>query len=95
MRALRWAGAAEAISYVLLVAVAMPLKYAYASPGAVRYLGMAHGLLFVAYLVIAVLAARAGRWPRTKLAAAIVASMIPFGPFVVHEALLDERWRRE
>lgn len=90
---LRRVGWAEAISYVLLVALAMPLKHAYGWPHAVRWIGMAHGLLFVAYVVAAVRAARAHRWPLAKIAAAVVVAMVPFGPIVADEALSDPDWK--
>lgn len=95
LSALRWTGYLEALSYVLLVGLAMPLKYAFDSPHAVRWIGMAHGLLFVAYLVAVARSARAHRWPLTKIGAALVASMVPFGPFVIDESLRDPEWRRD
>ena len=71
--------AIEGISYVLLVFVAMPLKYGLNLPQMVKVLGMAHGVLFMAFVVALVLAMIAQRWPITRAAALLVASMIPLG----------------
>ena len=81
---------AEGVSYLVLLGIAMPLKYAAGMPGAVRVVGMAHGVLFVAYVVTLLAAARAARWPTTKLAVAMIASLVPLGAF-----WLERRLRRE
>ena len=46
---LRRVALAEAVSYLILVAIAMPLKYLADQPLAVRYVGMAHGVLFILF----------------------------------------------
>lgn len=76
-----------------LLGVAMPLKYFAGLPAAVRVVGRVHGLLFVFYVfyVFGVIeAAAAGRWSVGQGLRALLASLIPFGPFV-----LDARLRRE
>lgn len=85
---LRLIGFAEGISFLLLLGVAMPLKYFAGQPGAVRVVGMAHGILFLAYLWATVQAAMEYRWDwkRTLLVAA--ASLFPFGPFYIDAKLL-------
>lgn len=91
---MRWTGYLEGASYVFLLAVAMPLKYALGIPEAVRFGGMAHGLLFMAYVALVVRTARRERWASVKVAAGIVAAFVPFGPFVLDEALRDgDPWR--
>lgn len=87
---LRAVGFAEGVSYLLLLGVAMPLKYLAGLPAMVHYVGWAHGLLFVLYVAAVGLAAYAHRWPLGRVAKALVASLLPFGPFV-----LDREWRRE
>ncbi|MEM1445915.1 MAG: DUF3817 domain-containing protein [Planctomycetota bacterium] len=79
----------EGASYLLLLGVAMPLKYFADLPGAVHYVGWAHGLLFIA-LCLALLIA----WLRVPLSFALsvgvfVAALLPFGPFVA------DRWLKE
>ena len=86
---LRLVGWAEGASFLLLLGVAMPLKYLAGWPMAVRAVGMAHGGLFLLYLVAVARAGRAGRWPAGMWLAALAAAFVPGGPF-----LLDGRLRR-
>jgi integral membrane protein len=83
MGRLRAIGFLEGLSFIILLGVAMPLKYLAGQPEAVRVVGMAHGLLFLLYLAAAVQAAFEYKWTwrRTLLIAA--ASLVPFGPFYV------------
>ncbi len=69
----------EGISYLVLLLIAMPLKYGLGLAVAVRVVGSLHGALFVAYLVLLALAARA-LGPRLTALAAVV-SLIPGGTF--------------
>lgn len=71
--------AIEGLSYVLLVFIAMPLKYGLDLPQMVKVLGMAHGVLFMAFVLALVLAMRAQRWPITRAFTLLLASMVPFG----------------
>jgi integral membrane protein len=59
---LRALGFIEGVSFVLLLAIAMPLKYFAGEPGAVRVVGMAHGVLFLLYLLAVVQAAVEYEW---------------------------------
>ncbi len=79
---LRIVGFLEAISFLLLVGVAMPLKYFAAQPLAVRYVGMAHGILFLLYLLALVPVALDYKWKAKTIAWAFLASLLPAGPFV-------------
>ena len=45
-------GKIEGWSYLILLFIAMPLKYIFDMPLAVRIVGSAHGLLFVAYVIL-------------------------------------------
>lgn len=83
-RYLNIVGILEGLSYLLLLGVAMPLKYMANMPQPVRYTGWAHGLLFVLFIAVLVLAWRQLRWPLTVLLAGVFASLLPFGPFVFH-----------
>lgn len=87
--AFRLTGLLEGLSYILLLGIAMPLKYVWGDPSWVRVVGMAHGLLFLAYVGLAfVLYDREG-WSIRKLAYAIIASLLPFGPFVFDAKILN------
>ncbi|MFC4596621.1 DUF3817 domain-containing protein [Cohnella hongkongensis] len=80
---LRVVGTLEAISFLVLLLVAMPLKYFADYPDAVSVVGMAHGVLFVLYLlaIANALAARKLSWLLSALS--VIAAFIPFGPFLV------------
>ena len=80
----------EGVSYLLLLGVAMPLKYFAGFPGAVMAVGWAHGVLFVLYLIALAEVSWARRWRPARILGAFVASLVPFGTFV-----LDARLRRE
>lgn len=74
-------GHAEGISYLLLLGIAMPLKYMYAMPQAVRIVGSIHGILFVAF-VLAILNARMDmKLSFGKSLLLFIASLVPFGTF--------------
>ena len=78
---LRFVALCEGISYVVLLGVAMPLKYLYERPEAVRIVGMAHGILFV-FLVAALLHAHLTRRLNLKLLALVfISSLVPLGAF--------------
>lgn len=81
---------AEGISFLVLLFIAMPLKYMADSPLAVRYVGMLHGVLFVAFIVMAVEVKREAKMDFVWLAKAFIASFLPFGTFV-----MDKQWKRE
>lgn len=78
---LRLIGFLEGISLLLLLGVAMPLKYLAGQPTAVRYAGMAHGLLFVLYVLLLIQVAIERRWSFGKVSLALLASVVPFGTF--------------
>jgi integral membrane protein len=79
----RLIGILEGISYLVLLGIAMPLKYIWDMPLAVKYVGWAHGILFMAYIVALLIATIKYRWAFWKLVLGGVASLLPFGPFVL------------
>lgn len=96
MTALRWlrvAGWLEGSSFLVLLLVAMPLKYLAGIPIAVRIVGLTHGLLFIAYLAALANAARRLGWPWRRRAAGFVASIVPFGVFFFDASLRREAAR--
>ncbi|MDC0722352.1 DUF3817 domain-containing protein [Nannocystis bainbridge] len=80
----------EGVSFLVLLGIAMPLKYAAGIPEAVRYVGWAHGLLFVLFILALLSASTAARWPLSKIAGAFIASIVPFGAFVLERRLREE-----
>ena len=73
----------EGTSYLLLLFVAIPIKYWMNDTQYVKLLGMHHGLLFVTYLVIAFLIKPELKWNNKTLGVVMLASVIPFGTFYV------------
>ncbi|WP_298317121.1 DUF3817 domain-containing protein [uncultured Aquimarina sp.] len=71
----------EGISYLAILFVTMPLKYLFASPEPNKVIGMAHGFLFLAYIVFAFLVKPEKRWDNKTLAIVLICSIIPFGTF--------------
>ncbi|MBD1398772.1 DUF3817 domain-containing protein [Pontibacter sp. JH31] len=87
---LRTIGIYEGVSYLLLLGFAMPLKYMAGMPEMVKYTGWAHGVLFVLYMLSVVEVTLAHRWSILKIGAAVLASLLPFGPFILDKRLLKE-----
>lgn len=85
---LRVIGFLEGVSFLVLLGIAMPLKYFAGEPGAVRVVGMAHGVLFLLYVAAVVQAAMEHGWRLKVVALLMVASLLPFGPFVADARLL-------
>jgi integral membrane protein len=78
----------EGTSYLLLLFVAVPIKYWMDDPQYVKLLGMPHGLLFVTYLVITFLFKSELKWSNKTLGVVMLASVIPFGTFYVDKKYL-------
>ena len=81
VRSFRLTALAEAISYLLLLGVAMPLKYVWGQPLAVKIIGGIHGALFILFCLTLAMAMRAGRWSLIRAAGLFLASLVPFLPF--------------
>ena len=80
----------EGASFILLLAVAMPLKYMAGDPRWVRWIGSAHGGLFLLYLLALLQAWDERSWKLPKVLGLFVASVLPFGPFVAERNLKRE-----
>lgn len=73
----------EGVSLLALLFIAMPLKYVWDMPEYVRVVGMAHGLLFIVYIIIASMLKSELKWPLNKYLIICLASVIPFGTFYI------------
>ncbi|WP_276497561.1 DUF3817 domain-containing protein [Pontibacter litorisediminis] len=87
---LRTVGIYEGLSYLLLLGIAMPLKYMFDMPLFVKYVGWAHGVLFVLYMLALLQVTLAHNWGLRKVVAGFIASLLPFGPFILDKKLLHE-----
>ena len=89
LRAFRAVALAEGASFLLLLGVAMPLKYALGMPVAVQIVGLLHGLLFMAYMALGPILFTEAGWPLARVPGFLAAAVLPFGTFV-----MERRWLR-
>ncbi|UJR79115.1 DUF3817 domain-containing protein [Sandaracinus amylolyticus] len=87
---LRLVALVEAVSYLVLLFVAMPLKYVWDLPLAVRVAGAVHGFLFVAFVVALFRAADARSWAWRRSALVFATSLVPFATFWIDRSLREE-----
>ena len=87
MRFLRAVSLSEGVSYLLLLLVAMPLKYVWGNPIAVKYVGWAHGVLFMLLGGMVLLAMLRAALPFKTACLVGVAALLPAGPFFVDRLL--------
>lgn len=78
----------EGVSYILLLFIATPVKYFMNEPKYVKLLGMPHGLLFIAYIVLAIIIGSNLKWSSKIMRTVLLASIIPFGTFYVDKKFL-------
>jgi integral membrane protein len=88
----RLLGMLEGVSFLLLMGIAMPLKYLADFPAAVKWTGWIHGVLFISYGVAVLMALLNGRISLARSALVFLAAVIPFGPFLIDRKLAaDEK----
>lgn len=87
MRALRQLALVEGVSTLVLFFVAMPLKYFAGMPMAVTVVGSIHGFLFLALVLMLLLAIREVPISRGLAAAGVAAAILPGGPFLLERRL--------
>jgi integral membrane protein len=80
----------EGISFLVLLFIAMPLKYLADSPATVRIVGGIHGALFVAFMVLGVAVMYVYKKNLLWLTTAFFASILPFGTFI-----MEKKWKKE
>lgn len=80
----------EGISYILLLFIAVPIKYFLEDPSYVKLLGMPHGILFMLYIVLAIVLKTSEKWNFKDLGIILLASIIPFGTFYIDKKYLKK-----
>ena len=80
----------EGTSFLVLLLIAMPLKYVWDMPLAVRIAGTIHGGLFVAYCIFGLMLWRALKCDLKTAAFVFVSAFLPAGPFVIDRRILNE-----
>lgn len=79
----------EGISYLLL-AVTMVLKYKFNMPGPNMVVGMAHGVLFIAYCFVGLYLGLKGKWKFIDMVWTFIASLLPFGTFIADKKIFSK-----
>jgi integral membrane protein len=79
----------EGVTTLVLFLVAMPIKYLAGNPQPVQVTGWIHGIAFLAYLVMMVVALRGRGWTWPEWGRTFAAALVPFGTF------LNDRFLRE
>ncbi|HVO95582.1 MAG TPA: DUF3817 domain-containing protein [Terriglobales bacterium] len=87
---LRAIGLAEGVSFLILLGVAMPLKYFAGLPQAVKVVGWIHGLLFITFCMVLLQTRIDAKWDARRTITVLGAALLPFGPFVIDGQLRKE-----
>lgn len=90
LKVYRLIGLLEGVSYLLLLFVAVPLKYFADYNLGVKLLGMPHGVLFIAYIIYSFIIGEKYNWKFPHYFQAAIASILPFGTFVFDKKVLQK-----
>ncbi|MBW8687053.1 DUF3817 domain-containing protein [Chitinophaga rhizophila] len=86
---LRVIGFLEGVSLIILIFIAMPLKYWAGEPAMVKMVGMVHGLLFTLFVLVTLSVAVTYNWKFFQTTwKVLLACMIPFGTFYIDKYVL-------
>jgi len=78
----------EGVSYLLLLFIATPIKYLQGNEAYVKMLGMPHGILFMIYIVLAIVLRKEMKWDSKSFTIILLCAIIPFGTFYVDKKYL-------
>lgn len=81
----------EGVSFLVLLFIAMPLKYIWHIPEPVKYFGWLHGVLFVLYALLLLQVYIVLKWSFVKALVAFLVSFLPFGTFWLDVKLKKEK----
>jgi len=88
---LRIAGVVEGLSYLILIFIAVPLKYLAGKTEATKHIGMAHGVLFILYVFLVILVGFRQKWTKKEIAISLVGSLIPLGTFYAERIIFSKK----
>ena len=80
----------EGVSYILLLFIAVPIKYLLNEALFVKILGMPHGILFIIYILFSIIAKIKYNWNFRKFLVISIASLVPFGTFYIDKKYLTK-----
>ena len=95
IKAFRGVAILEGISYLALFGLSMPLKYLAGLKEPNIYIGNAHGVLFIAYAILAIFVCRQQKWGLKRYAILFIASLLPFGTFYIEQKYFKNAESRE
>jgi integral membrane protein len=87
VRDFRLSGIVEGLSFLILIFVAMPMKYIFGIYLAVKIVGMAHGVLFILFCFLFVRAMFVSSWSLFDKIYLFSSSLIPFGMIFMEKRL--------
>jgi integral membrane protein len=90
---LRGIAVAEAISFLILLGIAMPLKYAWGMPVAVLIAGSIHGCLFLLFCWSLLRVAQNSQWQGRRTALVFVSGLLPTAPLILDKRM--KQWAAE
>lgn len=77
----------EGVSYLILLFIAMPMKYMYGIAGATKIVGMTHGILFLLFLYLLMEIRIKHNWSNLWVVIAFISSLVPFGTFFIDKKI--------
>jgi integral membrane protein len=92
---LRYCALSEGLSWLMLLFIAMPLKYVWGDPTYVKVIGMAHGILFIALIALLLQTFMESRIDKKEALTIFIASFIPFGTFFTDKSLRNSIAKEE
>ena len=81
----------EGFSWITLLFFAVPMKYIWNVELYVQKIGMAHGVLFIVYIVLAIFLQLKINWSRNHLLIILIGSIVPFGFLYVDKKCLKNK----
>ena len=88
LKLFEWIAFFEGLSYIILLFIAMPMKYMLNQEILVKILGMPHGILFLLYIAFTIIIRRHMQWKIYDTIIIMTASIIPFGTFYIQKKYL-------
>ena len=86
---------AESISFLVLMLIAMPMKYIAHMPIATKIMGMIHGVLFIVFIFAITAVAIDRQWEKKRLFLGYLASVLPFGAFILDRKIFRDETKNQ
>ncbi|WP_298952951.1 DUF3817 domain-containing protein [uncultured Nonlabens sp.] len=94
LKTFKYLALAEGYSFLFILFITMPLKYLGGILLPNMIMGMAHGFLFLSYVVVAIVVSQIIKWNFKTLLIVLVMSVVPFGTFWMEETYLEEKLKK-